>query len=75
MKKGTKSELEVTVKKGIPQTCVNLPPFLSIETRGVCILIGNTEMFLAEVYKSPQRLWSDADITELLVLEISHPGK
>jgi hypothetical protein len=28
--------------------------------------IRNTEMFLATVYKSPQRLWSDTDITELL---------
>jgi hypothetical protein len=32
----------------------------------VCIPIENTQMFLAGVYKSSQRLWSDADITELL---------
>jgi hypothetical protein len=26
----------------------------------------NTDMLLAAVYKSPQRLWSDTDVTELL---------
>jgi hypothetical protein len=39
---------------------------LSVEATGVCIPIGNTEMLLAAVYKSLQRLWTDTDITELL---------
>jgi hypothetical protein len=33
---------------------------------GVCIPIGNSQVLLAAVYKSPGRAWSDADITELL---------
>jgi hypothetical protein len=33
---------------------------------GVCIHIGNSEVLLAAVYKSPRRAWSDANITELL---------
>jgi hypothetical protein len=61
-----KGETAVAVKKSIPHTCVNLPSLLSVEATGVCIPIGNTEMFLAAVHKSPQRLWSDTDITELL---------
>jgi hypothetical protein len=59
------------VKKGIPHTCVNLPPLVSVEATGVCILIENTEMFCAAVYKSLQRLWSDTDITELLGFKLS----
>jgi hypothetical protein len=55
--------------KAIPHTYVNLPPLLSEEAPGACILTGNTEMFLAPVYKSPQRLRSDTNITELLGLE------
>jgi hypothetical protein len=37
-----------------------------VEATWVYIPIGNTEMFLAAVYKSASRLWSDTDITELL---------
>jgi hypothetical protein len=36
------------------------------DATGVCIPTGNTEMFLASAYKSPQRQRSDTDITELL---------
>jgi hypothetical protein len=43
-----------------------LPPLLSAEATGVCIPTGKSEMLLAAVYKSPQSLWSDTDITELL---------
>jgi hypothetical protein len=50
------------VKKTIPHTCIDLAPLLSVEATGFCIPIGNTEMFLTTVYKSPQRLCSDADI-------------
>jgi hypothetical protein len=63
---GHKGETAVAVKKGIPHTCADLPPLLSVEATGVCILIGKTEMFFAAVYKFLQRLWSDTDITELL---------
>jgi hypothetical protein len=64
--RGPKGGTTVAVKKGIPHRYADLPPLLSVETRGVCIPIGNTEMLLAAVYKSPQRLWTDTDITELL---------
>jgi hypothetical protein len=37
-----------------------------VEATGVCIPIGNSEVLLAAVYKSPGRIWSDTDITELL---------
>jgi hypothetical protein len=63
---GHKGGTDVAVMKGIPHTCIDLPPVLSGETIGVCIPIGNTEMFLAALYKSPQRLWSDTDTTGLL---------
>jgi hypothetical protein len=42
----------VTVKKGVSHTCPDLPPLLSVEATGVCMTIGNTQMFLAAVYKS-----------------------
>jgi hypothetical protein len=44
---------------------VNLPPLVSVEATAVCIPIGNSEVLLAAVCKSPGRAWSDADITEL----------
>jgi hypothetical protein len=43
----------VFVKNGIPHTCVDLPPLLSVEATGICVAIRNTEMFLAALYKSP----------------------
>jgi hypothetical protein len=43
-----------------------LHPLVSIEATGACIPIGNSEVLLAAVYKSPGRAWSDADIIELL---------
>jgi hypothetical protein len=49
---GHKGGTYIAVKKGIPDTCVDLPPHLSVEATGVCIPIGNTEMFLVAVYKS-----------------------
>jgi hypothetical protein len=49
---GRKGETAVAVKRGIPHTCVDLPPLLPVEAPGVCMLIGNTEMFLAALYKS-----------------------
>jgi hypothetical protein len=56
----------VAVRKGIPHNHVDLPPLVSIEAKGVCIPIGNSEVLFAAVYKPPGRAWSDADITELL---------
>ena len=47
---------------------VELAPLVSIEATGVYIPIGNNEVFLAAVYKSPSRAWSDADILQLLAL-------
>jgi hypothetical protein len=45
---------------------VDLPPFVSVEATGVCIPIGNSEVLLAAVYKSPGRVWSDADTTKVV---------
>jgi hypothetical protein len=53
-------------RKGIPHNHVDLPPLVSVEVTGVCIPIGNSEVLLAAVYKSPRHAWGDADITELL---------
>jgi endonuclease/exonuclease/phosphatase family metal-dependent hydrolase len=55
-----------TVRRGVPHNHVDLLPLVSVEATGVCIPIGNSEVLLASVYKSPARAWSDADITELL---------
>jgi hypothetical protein len=51
--------IAVAVKKGISHTCVDLPPFLLVKAKSICIPIRSTEMLLAAVYKSHQRLWSD----------------
>jgi hypothetical protein len=56
----------VAVKKGIPHNHVDLPPLDSVEATGICIPIGNSQVLLAAVYKSPSRAWNDADITQLL---------
>jgi hypothetical protein len=37
-----------------------------VEATGVWIPIGNSEILLASLYKSPGLAWSDADVTELL---------
>jgi hypothetical protein len=44
---------------------VDLPTLVSVQATEVCIPIGNSEVLLAAVYKSPGCAWSDADITEL----------
>jgi hypothetical protein len=63
---GRKGRTAVAVRKGIPHNHVDLPPLVSIEATGVCILIGNSEVLLAAVCKSPGHAWNDADIIELL---------
>jgi hypothetical protein len=65
---GRKGGTAVAVRKGIPHNHVDLPPLVSVEATGVCIPIGNSEVLLEAVYKSPGRAWSDADIIELLTL-------
>jgi hypothetical protein len=42
----------VAVRKGIPHKHVDIPPLTSVEAIGVCILIGNSEVLLAVLYKS-----------------------
>jgi hypothetical protein len=49
----------VAVRKGIPHNHADLPPLVSVEATGVCIPIGNSEVLLTAVYKSPGRAWSD----------------
>ncbi|PNF36286.1 hypothetical protein B7P43_G05854 [Cryptotermes secundus] len=69
---GRKGGTAVAVRKGIPHIHVDLPPLVSVEATGVCIPIGNSEVLLAAVYKSPSKAWSDADITELLSFRPVH---
>jgi hypothetical protein len=59
-------ETTVAVLTGIPHTCMDLSLPLSLEAKGVCIPTTNTEMLVAAVHKSPQGLWNDTDITEVL---------
>jgi hypothetical protein len=54
------------VRKGILHNLVDLPSLVSVEATGVCIPIGNNEVLLAALYKSPGKAWSDPDHTELL---------
>jgi hypothetical protein len=61
-----KAELPLQLEKASPITMKICLPFFSIEATGVCIPIGNSELLLASVHKSPGRAWSDADIIELL---------
>jgi hypothetical protein len=53
-------------QKRHPLHARNLPPVVSVEATGVCIPVGNQEILIGAVYKSPRRHWNDADITELL---------
>jgi hypothetical protein len=64
---GRKGGTAVAIRKGIPHIHVDLPSLVLVEATDDRIPIGNSEVLLAVVYKSPGRAWSDADITELLV--------
>jgi hypothetical protein len=55
---GREGRTAVAVRKDIPHNHVDLPPLVSVEV----LPIGNSEVLLATVYKSPGRAWSDADI-------------
>jgi exonuclease III len=68
---GRKGGTAVAVRRGIPHMHVDLPPLVSVAATGVCISIGKREILLAGVYRSAGRTWTDADITELLALEIN----
>jgi hypothetical protein len=63
---GRKGGTVVAVREGIPHNHVDLSLLVIIEATGVCIPIGNSEVLLAAVCKSPGHVWNDADITELL---------
>jgi hypothetical protein len=63
---GIKGGTAVAVKIGVRHSHVDLPPIDSIVATGVCIPIGNSELLLAAVYKSPEKAWRDAVIIELL---------
>jgi hypothetical protein len=59
---GKKGGTAVAVRNFIPHNHVDLSPPAS----EVCIPIGNSEVLLAAVYKSPGHAWNDADIIALL---------
>jgi hypothetical protein len=61
-----KGGIAVAARKGSPRNHVNLPPLVSTEATRVSIPIGNSEVLLAAVCKSPGHAWIDANITELL---------
>jgi hypothetical protein len=54
-----------SAKRHPPQSC-KLTPLISVEATEVCLPVGNDEVLLAAVYKSPGRPWIDADIINLL---------
>jgi hypothetical protein len=54
------------IRKCVPHNHVDLSLLASIESTGVCIPIGNSEVLLAAGCKSPGHACNDADITELL---------
>jgi len=56
----------VIIRKGVPHDHVDLPPFVSIEAKGVCTPTGNSQMLLAAVYRPPGRAWIDPNVTDLL---------
>jgi hypothetical protein len=64
-----KAELPLQLEKAFPITMyVDMPPLVSIEATGVCISIGNSEVLLAAIYKSPGHVLNAADIIELLII-------
>jgi hypothetical protein len=65
---GRKGGTAIAVRKDIHHNhvCLDLPHLLLIEATGVCIMIGNNEVPLAAVYKSPSHNWNDADIQKSL---------
>jgi hypothetical protein len=66
---GRKGGTAVAIKKEVPHTTVDLPRLISVEATWVYNPIGNSEIFLAAVYKSPSRTWNDADVMQLLAVK------
>jgi hypothetical protein len=64
---GYKDGITVAIRKGFLHTYVNLRLLPSVEPTRVRIFFENIEMLLTALHKSPQRIWSDTDITELLL--------
>jgi hypothetical protein len=62
---GRKGGTAFPVQQDIPHSHVDLPSLVSVEATGIFIQIGNCELLLADFYKSPSRIWRDADITQL----------
>jgi hypothetical protein len=62
---GRKGGTAVVVRKDIHHNHVDLPPFVSVEATWICIPIGNSEVLLATVNKSPGHAWTDTDSTIL----------
>jgi hypothetical protein len=52
---GREGGTAVAVRKGITHYHVDLPPLVSVEATGICIPIGNSELVLVDVHKSPGR--------------------
>jgi hypothetical protein len=63
---GRKGGTAFAVRKGISHSHVYLHSLVPIEAAGVCITIGDSEVLLAAVCKSPGHAWNDTDITKLL---------
>jgi hypothetical protein len=63
---GHKRGSAAAVRKGILHNCVELSPVLPLEVTRVCIPIGHIETVLSAVYKYPQSVCINPDITELL---------
>jgi hypothetical protein len=61
---GRKGGTSISVRRGIPYNRVDLPPLVSVEATRACLPIGNSELLLAAVYKSPGRAWIHAYIIE-----------
>jgi hypothetical protein len=62
---GRKGGTSVAVRKGISHNHVDLPALVSVEATGICMPIGNSEVLLATVCKSPDYTWSDEEIINL----------
>jgi hypothetical protein len=65
---GLKGGTAIAVGKGILHTHVAPLP-VSIKATEICVSIGNKEILLAAVYKTPGPTWSDADVIWALKLQ------
>lgn len=69
---GRKRGTDVAVRERIPHVHADLLPLDSIKVTWVCILMGNSEVQLATVYKSPGHACNDAEIAEFLSFRHTH---